>query len=397
MHDIRVSAVEVDRLLPPDVWKISLSELEHLTQGLVGPSKEGWLRQGDQSALIASQKRGGVATKLAEEFAVLIEQVGTLLAEKTGDAALRAAAFFHLRFENIHPLRDGNGRVGRALLAAQCGRSYNLPISEVIAQLEAYRNDYRRVFSAPKPELQFELLTDLLARVFALPTTEKSGILPFPTEPVFLDPKPLPPPSELVERMADKTQRLLPPDLWKPRLPELEQFAQGLLGFSREGWLRQGEQSALIAGQKRGSLAPRLSDEFRMLGEQIDSILTEKSADAALRAAAFFHLRFENIHPFREGNGRTGRILLAAQCGQSHYLPTREVIAKLAAHPTEYRRIFAAPRPEIQFELLVELLVQALALPATEPTGKLPFPLEPCFLDPTPIPSAPDCAESPRL
>ena len=389
MHDIRVSAVEVDRLLPPDVWKISLSELEHLTQGLVGPTNEGWLRQGDQSALVASQKRGCLATKLSDEFVVLTGQVDTLLAEKTCDAALRAAAFFHLRFENIHPLRDGNGRVGRTLLAAQCGRSYNIPISEVIAQLEAYRNGYRRVFGAPQPELQFELLIDLLARVFALPTTENSGKLPFPTEPIFLDPKPLPTASAMAERSADKIHRLLPPDLWKPSLSELEQLAQGLLGFSSEGWLRQGWQSALIAGQKRGTLTPKLSEEFTGLGEQIDIILTEKSSDAALRAAAFFHLRFENIHPLREGNGRAGRILLAAQCGQSYHLPIREVIAKLAAHPKDYRQIFAAPRPEIQFEQLTGLIVHALALPAMEHMVKLPFPLEPIFPDRLPIPTAP--------
>lgn len=33
-----------------------------------------------------------------------------------GNDVLKAAAYFHLRFEHIHPFADGNGRVGRTLL-----------------------------------------------------------------------------------------------------------------------------------------------------------------------------------------------------------------------------------------------------------------------------------------
>lgn len=38
--------------------------------------------------------------------------------------------------------------------------------------------------------------------------------------------------------------------------------------------------------------------------------LTETSDRNALTAAAYFHAKFENIHPFADGNGRTGRLAM---------------------------------------------------------------------------------------
>ena len=46
-------------------------------------------------------------------------EVAELLAEVNayeGPDVLKAAAYFHAKFEHIHPFADGNGRVGRTLL-----------------------------------------------------------------------------------------------------------------------------------------------------------------------------------------------------------------------------------------------------------------------------------------
>ena len=47
--------------------------------------------------------------------------------------------------------------------------------------------------------------------------------------------------------------------------------------------------------------------------EELDELLEELQEipdDRILVAAAYFHVKFENIHPFSDGNGRTGRILM---------------------------------------------------------------------------------------
>ena len=47
--------------------------------------------------------------------------------------------------------------------------------------------------------------------------------------------------------------------------------------------------------------------------QEISELLDELSnvpTDQVLTAAAYFHAKFENIHPFADGNGRTGRLVM---------------------------------------------------------------------------------------
>jgi len=34
-----------------------------------------------------------------------------------------------------------------------------------------------------------------------------------------------------------------------------------------------------------------------------------------------FHVRFENIHPFQDGNGRVGRLIMFKECLKYHIVP----------------------------------------------------------------------------
>ncbi len=47
-----------------------------------------------------------------------------------------------------------------------------------------------------------------------------------------------------------------------------------------------------------------VADEMAELLEELHDIPRDK----LLRAAAYYHVKFENIHPFADGNGRTGRL-----------------------------------------------------------------------------------------
>jgi Fic family protein len=72
--------------------------------------------------------------------------------------------------------------------------------------------------------------------------------------------------------------------------------------------------------------------------EELNELLSELRdvpSDKALTAAAYFHVKFENIHPFADGNGRTGRLSM------NYFLILRDH-PPIVIHEEDRRRYFDA-------------------------------------------------------
>jgi Fic family protein len=64
----------------------------------------------------------------------------------------------------------------------------------------------------------------------------------------------------------------------------------------------------VVGKSETGADPETVKEEMDELLDEIVSVSTE--SEKVLIAASYFHAKFENIHPFADGNGRTGRILM---------------------------------------------------------------------------------------
>jgi Fic family protein len=103
---------------------------------------------------------------------------------------------------------------------------------------------------------------------------------------------------------------------------------------------REQNQIADLASRESLYTPPIASDIPRLIGNWENYVNAEDASIDPLIRAIIAHYQFEAIHPFRDGNGRTGRILIVLQLIQSGLLhfPILYISGYINQHRSEYYR-----------------------------------------------------------
>ncbi len=83
--------------------------------------------------------------------------------------------------------------------------------------------------------------------------------------------------------------------------------------YAEPYYLASGERAGEFKKQDYVTAVNAVGVPARDVGKELDQLMEEVSGYCGsdlLRAAAYLHARFENIHPFAAGNGATGRVLV---------------------------------------------------------------------------------------
>ena len=130
--------------------------------------------------------------------------------------------------------------------------------------------------------------------------------------------------------------------------------SQNWIGGTRPG-------NAVFVPPPPNSVAPLLADLERFIHQQTPTL-------APLVRVALVHAQFETIHPFLDGNGRIGRLLIAALLEHWGLLPEPLLYLSgyLKQHQAAYYRHLSAVRTHGDWEAWVDFFLEGLETAAAD-------------------------------
>ena len=119
---------------------------------------------------------------------------------------------------------------------------------------------------------------------------------------------------KLVDFMLDTADEILTEEMIK----EFHKILKEGTSDSRLNWFNVGEYKKVSneAGGMKTSSPKDVSKHMTKLIEWYNSL-----EDVSIKEIVEFHVRFEKIHPFQDGNGRVGRIIMFKECLKHNIIP----------------------------------------------------------------------------